>query len=433
MLIVPRKYSRFGIKVKCLHRHCKYQISDTCPLIKKKISACPHKSYHRFQLIVCVPKGLGTKKTRIAKTVKFEDALIEMAQFRKELAINGYHKNVLIKQEANNTVSELAVEYLDCISGEGSYTFMNMKRSTEHVKESRRVLERFLKSLKIHGYNIQILKIADIGNDEVQIFYDYIYNTLRLESHNKHFVILKTFFNYIIDKKDIKINNPFKHASLSYDKKEKNIIAKDEFQKLLNVITYANGVFSDSGKKRNYYKKWLIPAFRLAIETGLRREELVKLKWSDLITIDNGALVFRIANLKVNRIMSSGNSKNNINSSNLRYVKHVPVTKSLRILLTELGYATKKKTDDYIIERPDGTEIKYMMDSLSKGFAHYIKKITNRKIELKDLRKTYISSLAVALGDKLKLFTGHSNDEVLQTHYISSAFLASKLEDFEIF
>ena len=244
---------------------------------------------------------------------------------------------------------------------------------------------------------------------------------------------MKTFFNWVIDKKDIKIKNPFNHASLTFEKKEKNIITQEEFEKLLKLITYENGESLDKKKKRNYYKEWLIPAFRLAIETGLRREELVKLKWSDLLLIDNGTLVFRIANLKVNRIMRRGNERNNSDGSNGKYINHVPVTKSLKILLNGLGYLKKKDSDSYIIERPVNTDVKFMMNGMSQGFSHFIKLATDRKIKFSDLRKTYISHLAVALGDKLKLFTGHTDDAVLQTHYISSAFLASKLKDFEIF
>jgi len=73
------------------------------------------------------------------------------------------------------------------------------------------------------------------------------------------------------------------------------------------------------------------------------------------------------------------------------------------------------------------------MDSISRGFAHYIKQVTDRPIQFKDLRKTYITHLAQILGDKCKLFTGHTNDETIKDNYISSAFLAGNLSDFSIF
>ena len=39
----------------------------------------------------------------------------------------------------------------------------------------------------------------------------------------------------------------------------------------------------------------------------------------------------------------------------------------------------------------------------------------------------------MALGDKTKLFTGHSSDEILKSHYVSSAYLASNLSHFSVF
>ena len=46
---------------------------------------------------------------------------------------------------------------------------------------------------------------------------------------------------------------------------------------------------------------------------------------------------------------------------------------------------------------------------------------------------TYITHLTVALGSNAKLFTGHTNDAVLKSHYLNGAFLAGNLSDFSVF
>jgi hypothetical protein len=115
------------------------------------------------------------------------------------------------------------------------------------------------------------------------------------------------------------------------------------------------------------------------------------------------------------------------------YLKNVPITKSLMNLLLELGYDRMKETVAFIIDRPDGSDINYMMDLLSRSFAHFIKLATDRKLEFKDLRKTYITHLTMALGTNAKLFTGHTNDAVLKSHYLNGAFLAGNLNDFSVF
>ena len=102
-------------------------------------------------------------------------------------------------------------------------------------------------------------------------------------------------------------------------------------------------------------------------------------------------------------------------------------------LRVEMGYNEKKNSKDFILERLQNESTAYMMSALSKGFNHYIQQATDRDIKFKNLRKTYLIHLAIALGDKVKLFSGHGSEEVLKNHYISSAYMAGNLNNFSIF
>ncbi|MHB8261898.1 MAG: tyrosine-type recombinase/integrase [Bacteroidia bacterium] len=199
-------------------------------------------------------------------------------------------------------------------------------------------------------------------------------------------------------------------------------MTKTEFEKLLTVISRKNSF--DAKTKKYMYRDWLIPAYRLALETGLRREELLTLSWSDIVPIDGDKLVCKIDNLKVNRIMA-GRSQG-------ERLKYIPVTKGLLSLLNELGYAQKKNAVAYIIERPVKQELKQAMDLLSRCFAHFIKFATDRPLEFGVLRKTFITRLTMAAGINAKLFTGSSSDQVLKNHYLSTAYMAANLEDFTV-
>ena len=236
---------------------------------------------------------------------------------------------------------------------------------------------------------------------------------------------MKSFYNWINDVKEYKVTNLFAHAELTFDKKERTIITKQEFNRLLEVTKHENGWGKQGKENKNFFKPWLVNAFKLALETGTRTEELVSLKWKNIQTVQPGVMVLRIDNLKVNRIQTGGDSG--------KHVRHIPITKGLRLLLEELGFADNEGADRYILDREDRAETRYMMTSISRGFSQFIKQVTERQIVFKDLRKTYITMLTIQLGEKVQLFTGHSNDEVLKNHYLSTAHLAGNLNNFEMF
>lgn len=241
---------------------------------------------------------------------------------------------------------------------------------------------------------------------------------------------MKAFINWVIEKKDYKINNAFLHVSLQFAKREKNPIRKEEFEKLIEVTTPENGLSVDvkSGKKRNRYKSWLTTAFKIGLETGLRREEIVMLSWEHVREINYQGkicLIIDVNNLKNNRRMFGKDTG--------EFVKPIPVTKGLYDLLISIGYENKKQSSGFILEREESLDIKYMLNEISRGFAHFIKLVTDRKIEFKDLRKTYITQLSMRLGKETKLFTGHADDQVLKDSYIAEEFIAANLSDFSVF
>lgn len=427
MLKIPAKFNRIGIKIKCLA--CKWQLQSdgtgACKMTGKKLSTCEFHNQHRYNLVVCLPKS-NARRTKIIDGT-FETALVELSKFKEELKANKYQNTTNLKEKQKTTLVDLMAEFLDCMNGVNTPKHRVRKRSASHVSDCKRTFLRFCKSLKEKKYNIDVLDIRDITDDHISIFHEFLFEDLKLgkTTYTKHFVIMKTFFNFCTEVKKLKIENPFKGVELKIEKTEKNIITKDEFEKLLGVITYENGWKTMSGMNRNLYRDWLVSAIRLSLESGVRTEEIFQMKWSDIIDLGNGVSAFGIANLKVNRAQSGTDQG--------KYQKHIPITASLRELLMELGYSTRKGTDGYLIERKANESTKLMMNGLSRGFNHYITLVTDRPLTFKALRKTFLTFLVMALGDKAKAFSGHSSDDVLKKHYLSSAHIAGGLSDFRIF
>ena len=274
------------------------------------------------------------------------------------------------------------------------------------------------------------MEINSIGDDEVGVFHDYLVEEFGFQkgssSYNRHFRIGKAFINWCIEQKQIDMFNPFTKIELKVQRKNLEVITKEEFQKLLEVTTEENGYDPNPlGKKQNAYFSWLQTAFKLAIETGLRNDEIIRLKWSDLSTIEKEKKAFQINDFKVNR--KQFGTEIGVNK------KIVPLTAGLKDILNELGFEKNIGKDIPILETNNYGNISTIEKAISRGFSHYIKFVTDKPLQFKNLRKTYISHLVMQLGDKAKLFTGHSDDEVLMKHYISRAWIAGGLSDFRVF
>jgi integrase len=451
MIKVPEKFRRCGIRVQCLK--CRTEVTDTCHQKGVNIQNCQFKDKHKFKLVVHIPNTSCAKRTRLVATKDFDSALIELTKFKAEVKeefqvqnsdaeklstvpIQNETSHLSDKSNSTNSIRnskylilELASKYIDALSGLNTPIHLIRKRSAEHIKETERTIERFCVALSKTNYKIETLDLRQIGQIEVGIFCEYIVNELHISSYNKPCVIMKAFYNWCIDVQDCECKNPFEKLQLSISlKKEKTAISMEEFTNLLSKISYENGFSLKGEKKINVYYPWLSVAFRLALETGLRAEEVVTLRFDNITELQKGVMVFKLINLKVWRIQT-GSDHRQID----KYVKYVPITASLNRLLIDCGYEQFKNSDKQII--PFNAEFKtnYAQDIISRAFTHYVKQVTTRKIEYKDLRKTYITYLTMALGDKTKLFTGHSDDAVIQNHYLADTVLMGGLSNLNIF
>jgi integrase len=169
------------------------------------------------------------------------------------------------------------------------------------------------------------------------------------------------------------------------------------------------------GERKTMYKPYLVQGFKLFLLTGGRREDVVELRWCDMLVTIESVRFFKIANKKVNRIRKTE-----------EYNKYVPINDDLFALLLDLGYEAKKKTNDYILFPERTVKAKTIMDVLSKSFSHYVKESGVQKdVSLKNLRKTYITLMYRVMGKSKGLLTSHSGEKVLKDHYIDSAVLSA--------
>ncbi len=94
----------------------------------------------------------------------------------------------------------------------------------------------------------------------------------------------------------------------------------------------------------------MVNTFKLFLLVGGRREEVLSLKWSDIIQGNNGVLFFKFRNLKVERLGNKNTPK-----------KYSPINEDLMTLLKEMGYDQMKGKNVKLID-PENT---YTINTIS--------------------------------------------------------------------
>jgi integrase len=176
------------------------------------------------------------------------------------------------------------------------------------------------------------------------------------------------------------------------------------------------------------YQSWLADGIRLALETGRRREEIITLKYNDIIDDGNGNFLIKVEDYKVNRI------KNRLTEKVKSYI-YIPVTESLRSLLNELGYDKYKRTENFILApEVNINRTRFMSDALSRGFSHYYDQLdTGKELTFRCLRKTYITNLSLFMGGNARAITKHSDETVIEKYYLDKQVLAKAAQGFSVF
>ncbi|WP_438712147.1 hypothetical protein ACSTS3_06910 [Aquimarina muelleri] len=71
---------------------------------------------------------------------------------------------------------------------------------------------------------------------------------------------------------------------------------------------------------------------------------------------------------------------------------------------------------------------------MTNGFSFFYNQLNmDRSLQFKCLRKTYLTYLDLAMKGDSKLLFSHSNDEVLQKHYIDQKIVAKAVKELHIF
>lgn len=406
-LYLPVKYRGMSLHIWCFK--CKKVVTS---------KPCKHEGQQRFQSRVYNPLTQTVNCIRSYESRDVEEALTLHRTYQAELKTNKYNVPVpsALATEASTQLiflKDAAKKYLDYLQDIDVPEQEQKKLSPAYIRDLTRYLTRFLNIVKKREKRITDLPVTAVSTDHVTDFYRFLKaEDYSQTAYNSHMKAGKYFFDYVINDLEVAMKNPFNKVKMPEVHYDPEIIPVEEFELLLSVITPENGMGTKGQKRKekvNYYRPWLKKVFVLGILTGERLDGIVLLRWSHI-----EGNFFKIPNFKVNRIQKVDS-----------YYSYTPITADLAQLLLQFDTTDQ---GGYIVE-PGITNRNTLKKFISKAFTHYWR-VTGlkRKVSFKNFRKTYVTRLTAAIGEKA-LFVKHNEDKTATKHYLKMQELLKETKD----
>jgi integrase len=312
--------------------------------------------------------------------------------------------------------------YVDFIKGIDVDDHRKRIRGDRTVKSFVRYYNRFITSLKEKGIETPTLSIYDIEDKQVGIYSAYVKALPQVKtnsSYNDHFKKMGAFYSYLKNELRHDIVNPFDRVVRMKEVKKNIHITQNEFDIFLSMIKPENGRHltmkeANSNTFVIVYKPWQAQAFRLAILTGVRSQNLFELKWSDV-----HETVIQIENIKYN---NSGNKE----IQKVKEFFYAIRTKELNDLLIELGEEKNIGTDRYLLEPDSKLKRSSLKFYASIGFTHFWRLTGfSKKATLHSLRSTALTNFKIIMRENISALNTHKSDKVREGNYENQTAILS--------
>ncbi len=393
-----------------------------CTTCKVKNPNCKHYDKHRYRMHIHIPNTKRGERSKVLKALTYDEALDEALAFSKEIIANNYEVTKPVTEGNNYSLADAIMKYYQYLGGIHQHAHKRKNVSSDYQKECYRYCKFFADVVK-KGKDITRTLAADTSQNEVAAFYIWAEERYNPKTFNKAMAVVKAFFDFLIDVEKVKMENPFEvYVTKRVEKKNPRSLTVNEFQKILEAVDSADPIqqLNGRGEKKNMYRPYLKNAFRLFLLTGGRREEVVSLKWNQILITMDGIKFFQYPNLKVVR---QKRAKNIQSETAPRYV---PINSDLFTLLNEMGYEALKNSDSYVLFPERVVNHKTLMNNISKAFTHYrVAAGVDKEVSLSDLRKTHISWVHAVLNKDTRVLSSHTSNAVLQDNYIDRTVLSA--------
>jgi integrase len=420
---IPKSKRLPGMSYWC--KNCRSVRSETCGENGEPISKCNHIDQLCWKSTVWLPDK--TTKSKLLTGTTREELFEQAIAFKKKVLEEYRNKTEGELSAAKSgkvdykdiSVDQLIAKFMAFISNENVHKQKQGHRNEKTRNEILGSLVHFVKSLKANNQDTSKLKVVEIDDDHVEMFYKQIEDLgLGNRMYNKLMSHARRCWQYGIDHLKIPIPNIFNTVETKPLHYEPVAFPHRLLEPLLEVVKKENGEGKDkNGWKRNYFYEFIRDAFLVASETGLRRDELTALKYSNIVLEKDGRACIKIENIKVNAI--EGRS-----GSTLKYT-FVPISNRLLDFLEEHDYKNKIGSDEFIIA-PEVIQRReeFLPNIFTKSFTHFMQHVPHdEKLNFKSFRKSFITAVAMKFNQAIAV-TGHSNTKTILTHYVDKKQVA---------
>ena len=411
------KKNEFGLRIVC--SSCNQTFNQ------KSIKNCTHFDKQKYKLIVYT-SGSATK-SKLLKTRDFDKALEEAVVFKNKVKRGNF--TIITKNEkelvseANLLLMAAADNYINSKNGNVEYSFQKRKSLSKNYLDSMLYhLKEFFTVLKNNGYTVHQMLVKDITEEHLEAWWNYVTSNYENPSTiNARIRALRGFINHVNKRYNLRFKNHFLEIELLDEVKKIRTISKNEFDLVCDAVknkspyfyfTKRNGI----RERKNRYRDYLIDAFKLGLYTGLRREELFNLKWSDIRSIGDEELLV-VKNLKVQRIKKKEYRP-----------KYIQFYSDLKSFMNSKGMESKLGKDEYILcPNRSNVSVKTLMDCTSRAFKFYYSQAfpnCEEVLPFGSLRKTYLTYLSKSVGSDAIYLSSHSSNATLEKHYLDPKILA---------
>lgn len=280
------------------------------------------------------------------------------------------------------------------------YEWFKVKKNSINIQTAQ-VYENYL-----NNRIIPVLGHVQLSQLTPMLLQNYVSN---LKEEGLASATIKKIYNIIKGSLDYAVNmellpsNPAKKIQLPKDKKkEMKVWDIDEIRAFLKIAS----------------KDRLYPAFHLAITTGMRRGEILGLRWKD-VDLDKGILYVRQTLSKDGkRFLSGAKTESSVRSIKLSNETIAVLRKhKARVAKEKLQLGPDYVDYDLVVCTSKGTPVN--PENLKKTYERLIKEADVPKIRFHDLRHTHATML-LAQGVHAKVISerlGHSNIKITLDTY----------------